>query len=249
MKVIKINFNGIELPVVVPDSILIFAPHPDDELLSTGGTILKYKNWGSKIYVVVSSSGIGGYSKDSDKNEIREIRKKELKKSISLLGVDKCFFLEFDEITPNRKYVKQFTEIIRELRPTIILAPHPFDAHRIHRNTALVAREAVYHAQGRAYGGSGKEWIPFSYYFYETLSCKFINVETGHKIIICDISDYWSKKMEIFEEVYKSQAEMLERVKIWATSSAKMGGEMGRVDWGESYIPDTEFVNLKIILI
>ena len=44
MKVIKINNNGIELPVIIPDSILIFAPHPDDELLSCGGTILKYKS-------------------------------------------------------------------------------------------------------------------------------------------------------------------------------------------------------------
>ncbi|MHA1310307.1 MAG: PIG-L deacetylase family protein [Candidatus Helarchaeota archaeon] len=249
MKIINIDSNGIELPVVVPDSILVFAPHPDDELLSTGGTILKYKNWGSKIYVVVVSSGLGGYSKDEYQNKIREIRKKELDKSTRLLGVDKTIFLEFDEIEPSRKYVKMFTEIIRDLRPTIILAPHPFDAHRTHRNTALIAREAVYHSQGRAYGGAGKEWIPFGYYFYETLSCKFINVETGHKIIVCDISDYWAKKMEIFEEVYKSQLEMLERVKTWAISSAKMSGEMGRVKWGEPFIPDTEFVNLKIILI
>ncbi|TFF86452.1 MAG: PIG-L family deacetylase [Promethearchaeota archaeon] len=249
MKTIEIDSNGIKLPVVIPDSILIFAPHPDDELLSTGGTILKYKNWGSKIIVIVSSSGIGGYSKEEYHGEIREIRKKELEESISLLGVDEYYFLEYDEIEPTRKYVRKFTELIRKIKPHVILAPHPFDAHRIHRNTALVAREAVYHSQGRAYGGYQKEWIPFGYYFYESLSCKFINVEGAHKIIVCDISKYWEKKMEIFNNVYKSQKEMLERVSNWAISTAKMSGEIGGVKWGESFIPDTEFVNLKIILI
>ncbi|TFF90074.1 MAG: PIG-L family deacetylase [Promethearchaeota archaeon] len=251
MKVIHIDRNNTELPVVVPDSILIFAPHPDDELLSCGGTILKYKNWGTKIYIVVSSSGIGGYSKEEYLEDIRDIRKNELEKSMSLLGVDKYYFLEFDEINPSRKYVKSFTEIIRDLRPTIVLAPHPADAHRIHRNTALVAREAVYHAQGKAYGGYGKEWIPFSYYFYESLSCKFINTDGAHKIIVCDISEYWEEKMRIFNQVYKSQKEMLERVSKWAVSTAKMAGEIGGVGvkWGECFIPDTEFVNLKIILI
>ncbi|MHA1231714.1 MAG: PIG-L deacetylase family protein [Candidatus Helarchaeota archaeon] len=239
MKVIKIKTNGIELPVVVPDSILIFAPHPDDELLSAGGTLLKYKDWGSKIYVVVCTSGIGGYSKAEYYEDIRDIRKRELEQSIELLGVDEWINLEFDEIEPTR----------RDFRPTIILAPHPLDAHRAHRNTALVAREAVYHSQGRAYGGYGKEWTPFGYYFYETLSCKFINVEGAHKIVICDVSNYWERKMKIFEEVYKSQLEMLERVKKWAISSGRMSGEMGKVEWGEAFIPDTEFVNLKIILI
>ena len=219
MKVINIDSNGIELPVVVPDSILIFAPHPDDELLSSGGTILKYKNWGSKIYVAVITSGLGGYSKDSYHEDIKEIRKSEFERSISLLGADKFYFLELDEIEPKRIYVKKFTEMIRNLKPTIILAPHPMDAHRVHRNTALVAREAVYHAQGRAYGGSGKEWIPFGYYFYESLSCKFINVEGAHKIVVCDISDYWKRKMEIFDEVYQSQKEMLERVSAISLSS------------------------------
>ena len=106
MKVIYIDFNGIELPVVVPDSILIFAPHPDDELLSCGGTILKYKNWGSKIYVVVVSIGVGGYSKDDYAENIREIRKRELEHSIKLLGVDQFFFLDYDEIEPKRKYAR-----------------------------------------------------------------------------------------------------------------------------------------------
>ncbi len=63
MSYVPIKSTESEQPIVVPESILVFAPHPDDELLSCGGTIMKYRELGSKITVVVATGGLGGYAK------------------------------------------------------------------------------------------------------------------------------------------------------------------------------------------
>jgi len=31
-----------DIPIIVPKKIMVFAGHPDDELISCGGTLLKY---------------------------------------------------------------------------------------------------------------------------------------------------------------------------------------------------------------
>ena len=45
--------------------IIILAPHPDDETLGCGGTILKHKTRGDKVYWVIMTnvSAENGYSK------------------------------------------------------------------------------------------------------------------------------------------------------------------------------------------
>ncbi len=249
MRVEQASYLEKGLTFVIPDSILVFAPHPDDELLSCGGLILKYSKLGTKIIVIGVTRGVGGYSKESYESDIHAIRIHEFEKSIQLLGADQELSqdLGYDEITPTRFYIKKFTQLIRKFQPHLVLCPHPEDSHWIHRNTALCVVEAVYHCQGRAYGGYQKEWVPYGCYFYESPSCKFEYID-GPKII-CDITAYWKQKMKIFEEVYKSQVEMLERVSDWAERTAKLRGELGLCEYGEAFIPDTRYVPLKILLI
>ena len=70
--------SDIDISIVVPKRILVFAGHPDDEIISCGGTLLKYQELGSKIIIVVSTSGLGGYAKESQKSEIMKQRHEEL---------------------------------------------------------------------------------------------------------------------------------------------------------------------------
>ncbi len=250
MRAEDVTYTGKTLTHIIPDSILIFAPHPDDELLSCGGLILKYAELGTKVVVVGVTRGVGGYSKENYEADIQNIRTLEFEKSIRLLGADseRSFDLGYEEITPTRPFIKEFTKLIRDLQPHLILSPHPEDTHRIHRNTALCVIEAVYHSvSGRAYGGYQKEWVPLGCYFYESPSCKFEYIN-GPKIV-CDITAYWEKKMQIFAEVYQSQKEMLERVADWAERTAKLRGELGLCEYGEAFIPDTRYVPLKLLII
>ena len=55
------------IPVIVPKRIMVFAGHPDDELISCGGTILKYLNLGSEINIIIATTGSGGYTREQAK--------------------------------------------------------------------------------------------------------------------------------------------------------------------------------------
>jgi LmbE family N-acetylglucosaminyl deacetylase len=56
-----------KVPLIVPKRMMVFSGHPDDEIISCGGTILKYQALGSEIFVVVATSGLGGYAKIEQK--------------------------------------------------------------------------------------------------------------------------------------------------------------------------------------
>ena len=67
-----------DIPVVVPKRIMVFAGHPDDEIISCGGTLLKYQDLGSEILIIVATSGLGGYAKNYQRDKIKAQRQKEL---------------------------------------------------------------------------------------------------------------------------------------------------------------------------
>ncbi len=244
-KVIHAKKNDI--PLVVPESMMVFAGHPDDELISVGGTILKYAQLGTNVTVVVATSGLGGYAKEGEENKIADTRAKEFELVTELLH---CEFIElnYNEIEVSRPVISQFTNLVRKHTPQVIFMPHPTDVHRIHRNLAKVVREAIYHtATGRAYGGYGKDFMPSAIYCYESPSCKFQYVD-ANVFVTVDISKYWDRKVEIFQKVYASQAEVLDRVLEWAQDTATLRGNEVNGDYGEAFIPLTEYVPLRILL-
>lgn len=242
-----IHAKNDDIPLVVPESMIIFAGHPDDELISAGGTILKYAKLGTEVTTIVATSGLGGYAKLEEKNMIAETRAKELELVSELLN-SKFIELNYKEISVTRPIISKFTNLIRKYRPQVILMPHPTDIHRTHRKLAKVIREAIYHtATGRAYGGFGKDFMPSAVYCYESPSCKFQYVD-ANVFVTVDISQFWNKKVEIFQKVYASQLEVLDRVLDWAQDTATLRGNEVNGNYGEAFIPLTEYVPLRILL-
>ncbi|MHA1369819.1 MAG: PIG-L deacetylase family protein [Promethearchaeota archaeon] len=246
---INVNIKNDKIPIVVPRKMLFFAPHPDDELISCGGTILKYSNMGSEIIVVLVTRGLGGYAKEQDQQIIAETRETEYKNAVKKLRVDEVINLELDEVVVNRENVKTFTNIIRDYKPDLVFSPHISDTHRAHRATAEIAKESLYHAiHGKAYGGHGKDVRVNGYYCYESPSRKFFYVD-ANVFTIVDITEYWKSKKEIFHEVYASQQEVLGRILTWAEKTAKLRGEEIFCEYGEAFIPDTEYCPLRILIL
>ncbi|MFX1406587.1 MAG: PIG-L deacetylase family protein [Promethearchaeota archaeon] len=237
-----------DIPIVVPKRMMIFAGHPDDEIISCGGTILKYQELGSEIIVVIATSGLGGYAKPTQKERILEQRQHELNLVKKFIR-GKLIELNYPDLEINREIISQITNLIREIQPQIILLPHFTDFHRVHRNLSFITREAIYHCStGKAYGGHERNWIPLGVYYYESPSCKFEYIE-GSVFVIVDIDKYWKKKKDIFNNVYISQKEVLQRVLDWAEDTAILRGNEINASYGEAFIPETTYTPLKILLV
>lgn len=121
-------------------TVLVFAPHSDDEVIGAGGTIAKYVKEGKKVVLVIFS-----YGEQSDpikKNElVINERKKEAEDVKELLGISKIIFLGvpdskfwwFGGFKADKKLIKKVKEIISEYNPKEVFIPSKSDAHQDHR--------------------------------------------------------------------------------------------------------------------
>jgi LmbE family N-acetylglucosaminyl deacetylase len=134
------------------DSAVIFAPHPDDEILGCGGTIAKKLSEGYDISVVFMTDGryslmeIGVHSNPSPV-ELKEIRKMEAKRAAKVLGIEeeKLFFFDIEDGTlqKNEKLAKKkITEILNGF-PKEVYIPQEKEFHVDHRVTNLLVRSAI----------------------------------------------------------------------------------------------------------
>lgn len=115
-------------------NVLIVASHPDDETLGCGGTILKHKSNGDKIYWLIITSILEGegYSKtavDTRDAEIREVP--ELYKFEDVFKLD-LPTTKLDTI-PKGKLIESVSEVINTIKPEIIYVNNRNDIHSDHK--------------------------------------------------------------------------------------------------------------------
>jgi LmbE family N-acetylglucosaminyl deacetylase len=83
-------------PAELQAPALVFSPHPDDESLGCGGTILKKKQAGASVKLVHVSDG-GGSTNLIPRGELTAMRRKECVDAGRVLGVDDIYFLDFPD--------------------------------------------------------------------------------------------------------------------------------------------------------
>ncbi len=125
-------------------NILVFSPHPDDDIIGCGGSIVKHVKNKHLIKIVYMTNGDAGDLKYS-KNEMADIRKKEITDAKAILGFDETIFLNLEDgyIEYETKTINKLTQIIRENKPDIIYFPHELESHRDHSNTYILVNEAI----------------------------------------------------------------------------------------------------------
>lgn len=113
--------------------ILVIAPHPDDEVLGCGGTILKHKRSGNEVYLGVVTKA---YAPEWTEAFIRN-RPKEVAQSNKILGIKKTFFLDFPTVkldtVPQKELNEAILKLIRKVKPEIMYLPHGGDINKDHR--------------------------------------------------------------------------------------------------------------------
>ena len=134
--------------------IIIFAPHPDDETWGCGGTIAKRISEGYEVLIVVLTDGryafkkVLGINSDPTPEELKKIRKEEVKRAVKILGVpeENIVFLDFidGELEKHEKEAEEkIDKILRKNQPSEIYVPYKKDCHPDHRATYRIVKNVV----------------------------------------------------------------------------------------------------------
>jgi len=122
--------------------ILVFAPHPDDEVLGCGATIAKYNRAGHEVYLCIATKA---YEPEWSAEYIKAARE-QAEESAHILGIEKTYFLDLLTVKldamPQKDLNDAVSRVVDEVRPDVLYVPFKGDINKDHRlifEAALVA--------------------------------------------------------------------------------------------------------------
>ncbi len=128
---------------ITQSSLLVLAPHPDDETLGCGATIVHCRGAGRPVTVVVASDGRLGQVGFAPSSELADVRREELVKGVSVLCEPELVWLGYADGTLSHheaEMTAQIERLILEHRPDFILSTSASDPHPDHAAVGRVAR-------------------------------------------------------------------------------------------------------------
>lgn len=127
-------------------------PHPDDGVFAAGGTIARLVMEGNEAYFLTVTDGEKA-TRDrsvSTSEELRQITRRQGLEATKILGVkeDRCLGYPNHDVTPDleKELKMKITEVIREIRPNIVMTYDPYamyEPNPDHRTVAFATYDAV----------------------------------------------------------------------------------------------------------
>jgi len=174
--------------------VLVVAPHPDDETLGCGGTLLRHADQGDELYWLIMSKidTADGFSSErvvSRANEIEQVA--------ATYGFSLVHQMEYDttklDTYPKVELVGNVSTIFTQIQPEILYLPFRDDVHSDH--------SAVFDAVASC-TKSFRYPSLLSVRVYETLSETEFSIRTGGGFkpnLWINISAYLDRKIEIMQ--------------------------------------------------
>jgi LmbE family N-acetylglucosaminyl deacetylase len=173
---------------------LVIAPHPDDELLGCGGTLLRRSEEGADVGWLITTT----ISEDAGWDRKRvELREKEIQQVRDGLGVKPEHLFRFSyptaslDTVPLDDLIKKISEVFVSFEPEEVFLPHRGDAHSDHRYVFDAAAACT-------------KWFRYpsvrKVLTYETLSETEFGLGDGSSFqpnLFMDVSGYLDKKIEL----------------------------------------------------
>ncbi|GCD41748.1 PIG-L deacetylase family protein [Streptomyces paromomycinus] len=167
-------------------STLIFAPHPDDEVLGCGGSIARHTEDGRRAQIVYLTSGEQGVP-GAGQQEAVVLREGEARQAAGVLGVREqdLHFLHLPDggLAPaDAGQFRAVLALVRRVRPTVVFLPHPGDGSFDHRQAFLLVWRALEMSGSRNYADCGEaHWVPtvLGYEVWEPVALPALLVDLG----------------------------------------------------------------------
>jgi LmbE family N-acetylglucosaminyl deacetylase len=130
------------------EAVLVLAPHMDDEVIGCGGTIARHVARGASVTVAFLTDGAAGGSArhaNLPMEPLAEIRKREARLALSVLGIDKLEFLEGVDgaLAATPELVAKLRSILRLGRFDLCYLPFFLEEHPDHRAASRILLDAA----------------------------------------------------------------------------------------------------------
>ncbi len=127
---------------------MVFAPHPDDEALGCGGTILRKRRLEARVQIVFMTDGSQSHAHRIGPAELKALRAREAVAASEALGVseENVILLEFPDGKLSEHHeqgVLRVAEILKRNRPAEVFIPHYHDGPPDHLATTNIVKDAL----------------------------------------------------------------------------------------------------------
>ncbi len=134
----SINSNSLNV-------VAIFA-HPDDLSFFCAGTLAKWAEEGNTIYALCCTSGeVGTLRTDLTKEQVAEMRGKELRAANEIIGVKETIMLGYPDggFIPGPELREKLVYYVRKLKADRVITFDPWVKYEVHPDHLIVGRMAA----------------------------------------------------------------------------------------------------------
>ena len=222
----------------IPAAALAVYAHPDDAEVSCGGALARWSAAGCRVHVVLCTTGDKGSSDPAvDPIQLAERRSREAAAAGRVLGVSKHHQLGYadGEIDDTPELRKRIVALVRELKPSVVVAPDPtavlfgqhYVNHRDHRAVGWATLDAVCHAAGNPhyFPDAGAAHRPDALYLSGTLEAD----------VWVDITDTIDVKAEAIARHQTQVGEPGEWLRTVVRQRAEDAGREAGVPYAEAF--------------
>ncbi|MGI8796086.1 MAG: PIG-L deacetylase family protein [Acidimicrobiia bacterium] len=124
---------SVDLPA--PGTALAIGAHADDTEFGCGATLAKWSAAGASVHFLVLTDGSkGSWDPDADQAALVAERRREQEKAAAVLGIAEVLFLDLvdGELENGRAERARVCEVIRTVRPDVVLGHDPWARYRLH---------------------------------------------------------------------------------------------------------------------
>jgi N-acetylglucosamine malate deacetylase 1 len=177
------------------ETVLVIAPHMDDEVIGCGGTLARHVAAGASVTVLFLTDGRHGGAVPPGSRpsgdaapSLAEVRKREASAALLELNVREIAYLDAVdcEVMQTPGLGARLREHLMRIRPGVVYLPFFLEEHPDHRAASYVLRDAV--------AGTGLKFRCFGYEVWTPLfpNC-FVNIDSTIEIKKKAISHYRSQ--------------------------------------------------------
>jgi LmbE family N-acetylglucosaminyl deacetylase len=214
--------------------ILVIAPHPDDETLGCGGSLLKHKSNGDSLSWLVATRGY----EPQWSAELLERKEREIGAVAAAYGFDNTFRLNFPTVkldqTPMEEIISSVRDAVTDCKPEWVYLNHAGDVHSDHR----VLFEATMSVLKPFYLARHGVKKILSYEVFSSTDAAPVNPARAFlPNVFTDVTEFLERKLEIMG-LYESelQATPLPRALDSLRALARVRGATIGVEYAEAFM-------------